>query len=490
MEILIQDLETAADLIVRRRQHWIAPPWLSDSRLQRGGKALVLEQVEGQSSGNLIEVVGFWQQSHIYPDIVRLCIAKRPKASVDHPSNVSLFESKPGTSQYFRIDSAENAQLYAPQVWHRNKAGVESRKQKYGFYCHLLLREGKTSMTFSDQQGKKQLKCPGCSWAFYPSPALQGYCCGKCAMRQSPRARHGEDCTRIVPPKSRRLRRLLKDAVSGTRLEPYENLIATEETPVDIFLQLAIYAARTGVLSRDEENEIFRRFSNRFKKKIGKLKLGRLRGQSAADTRQDILNDAWMNLRKNYGIPSVADGFSHYVHRLLHTLKNPHFSPETANSELIDKKRENPGLKKRKGDHLFTTEDHGDREHRERVLEDRSPQMIASRLGISRSTFYRHIQRGKIPAIQTGKRIQVATGAERAVLEWEQTQEVNKQRAQDNKIFAHAWAEQQKIGLPSATTHIKRLRLKGLSTQEIERRIGTQYVQQAKRALATEEDDK
>lgn len=439
LSLTTQDLERAAIEIAQcLKQIYDDPDELE--RLfsgQRRPQGRVIRQVAG-SSGSLIALVAFRQVGATRLDQLLLSISKDTEATeVDYRR-----ERIPTGSEGIHIlrRSAE--------------ARKATRQPEEVFRCNVLLPGSVSPL----QPPPRPLEpvCPGCGLVFWRLPSLpdQQYCCSRCEQEKAKTTPHDKECRRFIPWKMRRLRQGLGDGAPGMQLDLTDNLVAGDEVAESIFLQLAIYAARTGQLSHDQESEVVRRFYDHFKKDVGMINPGRLQGSSPEAVRYDIFSEAWQAIRKNYRIPDRADGFTHYVR---HTLRLLAQAPLTKNSfPMGSSPPEMP-----------------------------TPQEAAAYVGISLSTLYNLISRRVVRTSGLGHGSTLQPGWWETLQAWKQAEAQRQERIEEGQVLARSLQKKQNIEYKSALRNVNRWREAGLSPAEILARIGVDVA-----ALRAQDDEK
>jgi len=242
-------------------------------------------------------------------------------------------------------------------------------------------------------------------------------------------------------------KRGLRKIMGSSRQEPLRNLIACEQDSENIFLQLAVYTARDGHLSKKAEDEAFRRFTDKFKKTVGHLDESRYEVGSGEVLVLDILARAWQRIKQSYRLPGIPEGFSHYVRRIISLVKRPVFSPDGSD---LGNLHENP-----------------------------SPQKAAVIAGIAWRTFYVLLERGKVPGVRRGGTWELLPGWQQAAEDWKANEQCRLRQSGLNKIFARAWVKQKSISPASATSRVKYWRAHGEGDEEICARVGEKWITEA-----------
>jgi hypothetical protein len=271
-------------------------------------------------------------------------------------------------------------------------------------------------------------------------------------------------------------------------LERYHHLLACGEDHTGLFLQLAIYAERAGKLDEKAQNEASERFVKKFRYAVRRLPCW---CQQEGESARSLLLKAWEKIKKTYRIPTTHDDFSHYARRMIGIVKkDPRAQHEVlAESVGIDLDNVRIGadvLRKRKGEKRWTS----------RGLEDQKEEYYlkeaAALVGMGKRTFYKLVERGRIPVQRDSRASTVLPGWETKACQWKEQEQERLRKSGLRKIFALAWEKRQGLPSPnaftkkkmkkinqSAVTQIKRWRAAGMAEGEIKKKIGEENLRWA-----------
>lgn len=320
MLLTAEDLDTATDAILRFLACWHREPIPKITR-----EALTTP------SGKCLEIVVYLQRGQSQPDTAWLGFSEQTekRAALEGEAPYRLFFQPPNpetgveTGIFVRTEPTGVRAEYQAVSWQRDKEGVKRRREDEGLHFHVLLPGGQVPFP-RDSRHRQFPICPVCRKAFCPAGPEQRFCCGKCAEGRPKQSRHDDTCDRIFP-KPRRFRRLRgADWVPWGPLSPTAHLIDGSESRPGVFLQLAVYAARAKRLTSEAENEVVGRFKKRFHKSA-QFRLRQHGGQP--DEEEELLNDVWMTVRKNYRLPTHSRAFSSYVSRIIQGHAHPQYGP-------------------------------------------------------------------------------------------------------------------------------------------------------------------
>jgi hypothetical protein len=245
----------------------------------------------------------------------------------------------------------------------------------------------------------------------------------------------------------------------NVRKRPHENrnLVAGEKDQDILFLQLAIYAARDGLLDVDvnTEEKVFRRFESRFSQVV--LRYLRKWGWTEGSSRDlhelekdeneaealSVLGETLLHVQKRYCLPGCVTDFATYTTNTINNVIR-----QRVFSARLDTQPDPL-------DPLVSVD---------RSREELSPRDAAKEIGISFRTVYDLIKKQKIPTDQ-GEKGQLMLRAEglTALREWKEHQDMTDLLAQV--------LEKKGKKRKSALRQIERLRVRGLSDKEIAENI-------------------
>src|SRR5687768_10997237 len=110
MQLTLDDLDHAADLLVHTHATWAAPPWLFAPRpggpqlSQDRRKPYIVERTESVSSGNQFGVLAMWKQHCPQPDLIQCWFSEKPGSPRGHPLFVERLAAR-----FPRVGLAERA---------------------------------------------------------------------------------------------------------------------------------------------------------------------------------------------------------------------------------------------------------------------------------------------------------------------------------------------------------------------------------------------
>jgi excisionase family DNA binding protein len=379
------------------------------------------------------------------------------------PSRAQLWIQKPRTTDLPPLKGSILIRTPDGRV-HLDRDKSHRLRQEQGFYFNLLL-PGERSPSAPEIRTKAFPVCPKCQSAFHPPHSGQKVCCKACEKKKRPtRLQHADDCSRIdinwrADPN---LRVILTDvgqakassllqgmngteeAVTESQLEqmterlvgipvqPWQHLVACDESEPMILLQLAVYAQRAGWFTPNEaeENRLYLCFKKEFEGILPSLK------------RADILAQLWKPITNYYRLPPEADGFSHYVRTLIRVTK------------AEDLLREHPCVDVKKP-----------------LAEITSPLEAARRVGVHWRHFYKLIHEGVIRAKKIGRTIKLFPTWPEDFELWKTEKEKKSRLASQHKAAEFMLTQHRNIKPESGKKQLQRWRKKGLDSRTITQKV-------------------
>jgi len=217
-----------------------------------------------------------------------------------------------------------------------------------------------------------------------------------------------------------------------------QNLITVEGEPSLIFLQLAVYAIRAGLLEREDKDGCFLRFAERFRNSVGYLGPDQRQGASLKVIQDSILFQSWEAVLRGYCLPSRNDAFMRYARYIIAKIKR---------SELS-------------------------RDQDRAMASGSSVRAVAARTGTPERTIYHLIDTEQLSVTTTGGQIEITLEGEEQL---RQRQATKKQRKDLQATVAELLVKQTGPSLESTKRRIRRYRQQGLPEPQIARRIGEAF---------------
>jgi excisionase family DNA binding protein len=469
MKLTVEDLDTAADFIVRFLNGHIEEGFLGVVRTT----ATRLVDSIITPSGKLLGVVETTPNGTERPHVVRLCFSELP------PEPYKFLGGHPPAKATRVMESAGEALSDIPPHVRRHQERMERRRQEAArtLHFHLLLPGQHTAALGKEQEALP--RCVVCHRKFTSRDTSQRYCCRN---HHEGQRLHSEECTSVVRG-SRALRQRLGDE-RAIRLEPHHHLVACGEDQAGLFLQMALYAERARKLDAAAMDTACNRFVKQFRSTVRRLPNW---CQQEKESAESLLLKAWEKIKATYRVPSTPDDFSRYARRLISIVKRDPRSQneilaESAGIELDNERIGTDVLRKRKGEKRWTNRGLKDQK------EDYSLREAAALVGIEERTFYKLVERGRIPAQREGRYYRLLSNWETEARHWKEQEQPRLRQSGLRKLFALAWEKRQglrrsstapeKIS-PSAITQIKRWWAAGMTEDEIKQKIGEKSLKQA-----------